>query len=126
MNDNGWHEAVAAHRRWRRIAAAFFHAPQPPSSSQTEAFVRRVMARVEPQPAAVFPWQALLGARWLVPALSLSLAMLLFKVMSPGLEAGAPLDTLLLLEGSDRGMAEMVLPPDPAARETFMPSADDR
>lgn len=111
--------------RWRRVRAAFFRAPKPPTSFETEAFVRRVMARVEQPPATVFPWGALFGARWLVPALSLGLGMLLVSILRPGLENADPLDTLLLIDGSGSGVAELVLPAQ-AAREPFLPAADAR
>lgn len=50
--------------------------------AKNEAFVARVMARVEAESAPL--WTRLLG-RALTPALGLGLAALLFSVMSPGL-----------------------------------------
>jgi anti-sigma factor RsiW len=65
----------------KRLGEALF-APLPPEDPRkTEAFVRRVMGRVEAE--SVPAWRRLLG-RALTPALGLGLAALLLSILNPG------------------------------------------
>lgn len=62
---------------WERIRAALFRADEPPS----EAFVARVMARIEvEQPAASGAWDF---AGWLTPALGFAFAGFLLFYARP-------------------------------------------
>lgn len=72
----------------RRLGEALFVAPAPEDPRATEAFVRRVMSRVEDSRAP--SWSAWLG-RALTPALGLGLAALLLSIVLPGL-GGEPFD----------------------------------
>lgn len=64
----------------RALGQALFRAPAPADARSTEAFVARVMARVEAD--AVSPWERF-AARVLAPALGLALAGLLFTIFTP-------------------------------------------
>lgn len=68
-------ECRAALEDWRRLALVFLKPPQLPPS---EAFVRRVMARIGSleRPAVARPWVL----PWLVPALGAGLASLFLSV----------------------------------------------
>jgi hypothetical protein len=79
-------------QNWRRIAHAFLRPPARPSAVETEAFVSRVMGRLEPAEA---PWSAA-GLRWLVPAMSFALALSVFFVLRPAADYSEPADALLL------------------------------
>lgn len=73
----------------RRLGAALFAPEPPPDPRATEAFVRRVMSRVEEDAAPA--WRRLAG-RALAPALGLGLAGLLLALSVPGLGPGEPLE----------------------------------
>lgn len=75
-------------RRLRALGAALFRAPAAADPRATEAFVSRVMARVEAE--AVSPWERF-AARVLAPALGLALAGLVFAISMPGPDEDAPL-----------------------------------
>jgi len=66
--------------RLRRLARALFTAPAPADPRSTEAFVARVMARVEAD--AVSPWERF-AARVLAPSFGLALAGLLLTIALP-------------------------------------------
>ena len=72
----------------RRLGSALFQAPVPADPRATEAFVARVMARVEA--SAVTPWERFAG-RILTPAFGLALAVLLFSIAVPSADEDAPL-----------------------------------
>lgn len=73
----------------RRLGEALF-APLPAADPRKdEAFVRRVMARVDEEAAPL--WERWLG-RALTPALGLGLAALLFNILSPGLGSAGGLE----------------------------------
>lgn len=74
--------------RLRRLGAALFAAPVATDPRVTEAFVARVMARVEAE--SVTPWERL-AARFLAPAFGLALAGLLFTIFMTRPDADAPL-----------------------------------
>ena len=96
-------EAVDA---WRRTARALFPAPEP---QPTEAFVQRVMAAIEPRPAA--PWVIRLPdlSRWLAPALGIGLAMAALVMLQPSRREAFSTDALLLADGGPSASAEDVL-----------------
>ncbi|MBI5239071.1 MAG: hypothetical protein HY926_01225 [Elusimicrobia bacterium] len=76
---------------WRRIAAAFLRPPAAPSPVETEAFVSKVMGRLEPE-----PWFSA-GLRWLVPAMGFALAASVgFMLLPAGAESLEPAEALLL------------------------------
>lgn len=77
--------------RLRRLGAALFKAPSPADPRSTEAFVARVMARVEAETVA--PWERF-AARFLIPAFGLALAGLLFSISLPHGDPDAPLDVV--------------------------------
>ena len=74
--------------RLRALGAALFKAQAPADPRSTEAFVARVMARVDTEP--VSPWERF-AARVLAPALALALAGLVFAIAVPGPDEDAPL-----------------------------------
>jgi anti-sigma factor RsiW len=74
--------------RLRRLGEAFFQAPAAADPRSTEAFVARVMGRVEAE--SVSPWERF-AARFLAPAFGLALAGLLFTLSAPRADADAPL-----------------------------------
>lgn len=74
--------------RLRRLGMALFKAPAPADPRATEAFVARVMARVEAD--AVSPWERF-AARVLAPSLGLALAGLLIAISLPRADEDAPL-----------------------------------
>jgi len=88
----------AADKRWRAIAGAFF---RPPQLSPSDAFVRRVMARLEAeeQPGEELTWAA--AVRWLVPALGAGLAVLALTVLVPRDEAPISTESLLLAQAEN-------------------------
>ncbi|MBI3554438.1 MAG: hypothetical protein HY077_18230 [Elusimicrobia bacterium] len=55
----------------KRIAEALFRAPKTPTDFETEAFVSRVMGRIEEARSPALQW---LTGRWTVPALGLGIA----------------------------------------------------
>ena len=82
---------------WARITAAFLRAPARPTSLETEAFVSKVMSRLEqPEPA---PWFAA-GLRWLVPAMSFALAASALLIARPNASLAGPEDMVLLAGAS--------------------------
>ena len=80
---------------WARIAAAFLRAPARPSSLETEAFVSKVMSRLERPVPAEAPWFAA-GLRWLVPAASFALVASALFIARPDLGSAPPEDVALL------------------------------
>ncbi|MDD5303630.1 MAG: zf-HC2 domain-containing protein [Elusimicrobia bacterium] len=74
--------------RLRRLGAALFKSPAAADSRSTEAFVARVMARVEAE--SVSPWEKF-AARFLAPAFGLALAGLIFTIYVPRADIDAPL-----------------------------------
>lgn len=62
---------------WEKLSRIFLQPTQPPSAAQTEAFVCRVMARLEPQTPV---GNAL---RWLTPALGFALAVSMVLALRP-------------------------------------------
>lgn len=63
-------------REWTLLRGRLFRAPARPAAAETEAFVRRLMARLPEEEAGE---EAPLDYRWLVPALGFSFAALLFS-----------------------------------------------
>jgi hypothetical protein len=86
MKDEETHEND---RAWRRIAAAFLRPAPGPSPVQTEAFVSRVMGRLEPE-----PWRAA-GLRWLTPAAGLALAASVGFMLLPTSAPAEPAETMM-------------------------------
>lgn len=74
---------------WRRIAAAFLRPAPGPSPVQTEAFVSRLMGRLEPE-----PWFTA-GLRWLTPAAGLALAASVAFMLLPTDAPADPIETLI-------------------------------
>lgn len=74
--------------RLRRLGAVLFQAPAAADLRSTEAFVARVMSRVEAESAS--PWEKFAGL-FLAPAFGLALAGLLISISMPRVDADAPL-----------------------------------
>ncbi len=83
--------------RLERLGSALFEAPAADPRS-TEAFVARVMARVEAE--SVSPWERI-AARVLVPALGLALAALLLALSLPFADEDAPLGVAAVAVDAD-------------------------
>jgi len=91
--------------RLRRLGPALFRAPARPDPRSTEAFVSRVMARVEADSVSL--WERL-AARVLAPALGLALAGLVFAIAMPDPDEDAPLGVAAV--SMDAGSAFEVAP----------------
>jgi hypothetical protein len=87
-------------RLWARIAAAFLRAPSQPTPQETEAFVSKVMGRLERPAPAETPWFEM-GWRWLVPAMSVALAASALLITRPDPMLTPPEDIALLADGSE-------------------------
>lgn len=99
---------------WKAARRAFFPAPRRPSQAETEAFVSRVMARMpaaEPAQAPADEPTFRLDWRWLVPALSLSFAMLALSFI-PSRQAQDPSTTLLLAAGGEDQVSRWMSGPE--------------
>jgi anti-sigma factor RsiW len=94
------------HRRWSAAAALFFRPSQPQAS---EAFVRRVMARVEAE-AHPSPFSGLFAWRWLAPAVGAGLAALALTVLVPRDDSPISTETLLLASAVENGGVAQELP----------------
>ncbi len=84
---------------WTRVVAAFLRIPTRPSSLETEAFVSKVMARLERPAPAETPWFAT-GLRWLVPTVSFALAVSALLITRPDPMLTPPEDIALLADGA--------------------------
>lgn len=62
---------------WDRARERLFRAVPPPTRAQTEAFTRRVLARIPEEAPAWRPW------RWLTPSLAFSAAALVLSLTVP-------------------------------------------
>lgn len=81
--------------RLRRLGGAFFYKRPRVDPRSTEAFVARVMARVEAE--AVTPWERF-AARVLAPSFGLALAGLLLAISLPRADEDAPLGVELTVD----------------------------
>lgn len=81
--------------RLRRLSSALFRAPSAADPRSTEAFVARVMGRLEAE--SVSPWERF-AALWLAPAFGLALAALIFTISSPRVDADAPLGVAVTMD----------------------------
>jgi anti-sigma factor RsiW len=93
-------------RRWSAAAALFFRPSQPQAS---EAFVRRVMTRVEAE-AHPSPFSGLFAWRWLAPAMGAGLAALALTLFVPRDDAPISTETLLLANAVENGDVAQELP----------------
>jgi hypothetical protein len=105
MNDDELSRDPESRELWRRLGPVFFRKPAPPTPFETEAFVSRVMGRVEERRAAGSPVRIWL--RWMLPAAGLA-ALLAVAVPAPE----APPDFQLMLDQNDGGLAEYLLGPE--------------
>lgn len=80
---------------WEQARARLFPAVVPPTRAETEAFTRRVMARIPAE--AGFGWPV----RWLAPALALSAAALFLSLALPVIEEDSAEPFLLAAAPSD-------------------------
>ena len=102
-------------RRWERIAGGLFRAAP---AADAEAFVRRVMARLEPEPA--LPWLAAWRlAAWRLPALGLGFAALVFA-LAVGRGETVSTGDLLLADGHESPPAELTLGPKSAETDELL------
>jgi hypothetical protein len=102
------------HSEWSdgRIPKIFFRTPVPPTSFETEAFTRRVMARIEESRSPAFGWVLeWFSGRWTVPALGLGIATLFLSILYSG-----PISPLTL---------EASLSPDSAPSSWVLPIVDE-
>lgn len=84
--------------RLRRLGPALFRSPAPADPRSTEAFVARVMSRLEDE--AVPAWERLFAGRWLAPALGLALCGLAAFLWLPSPDRfDLPLDAQLVADG---------------------------
>lgn len=84
--------------RLRRLGPALFRAPAPADPRSTEAFVARVMSRLEEE--SVPAWERLLSGRWLTPALGLAVCGLAAFLWLPSTDSfDLPLDAQLVADG---------------------------
>jgi anti-sigma factor RsiW len=81
--------------RLKRLGAALFKAPAAADPRSTEAFVSRVMARVEAE--SVTPWERF-AALFLAPAFGLALAGMLLAIYLPSSDADAPLGVAMSVD----------------------------
>lgn len=81
--------------RLRRLGSVLFRAAPPADPRSTEAFVARVMARVESE--SVSPWERF-AARILAPAFAVALAGLLLTISLPAEDADAPLGVAMSVD----------------------------
>ncbi len=97
-------------KSWQKISETLFHSRGFVSSQETEKFIAQTMAKIIPSP----PWRIWVLSqslwKWLTPVLELSFAAALFFFVLGSSDSLASPDTLLLL-GSKRDMAELVLTP---------------
>ena len=106
---------------WERLADAFLRRPPEPNAFQTEAFTARVMARLPSAAPEPFPW---LTARWLVPALGLSFAVLALSFRPYGGAQTLDPASALLLARADRGTA--AFPAETRAADVLGLGEEDR
>lgn len=89
--------------RRKRLGTALFRAPAQADARSIEAFVARVMARVEAD--AVAPWERF-AARVLAPALGLALAGLIVAISLPSADEDAsPLGAAMVDADAVMGVA---------------------
>ena len=102
-------------REWPRIARALFRSPDVQVS---EAFVHRLMARIEAleRPRCAAPWSA--AIRWLVPAAGLAGLLL---VVGP-VERAISVEALLLAEEQENAPAQYVLASEPPTTDEALGS----
>ena len=87
---------------WERLTKIFFRRSPLPAPVATEAFVARVMARLPEAAPEPFAW---LFGRWLVPALSVSFAILVLSFQAyPHFDQSDPAGALLTAD-SERGVS---------------------
>lgn len=81
----------------KRISKALFRAPAPPTAFETEAFVSRVMTRIDYEGSPLTRW---LTGRWAVPALGLGIVALFFSIVDsvPQADDEAPAAWVLPVE----------------------------
>lgn len=84
--------------RLRRLGESLFSARSAADPRSTEAFVARVMARVDAE--SVSPWERL-AARFLAPAFGLALAALLLAISLPSSDEDAPLGVAAVSADAD-------------------------
>ncbi|MBI5246887.1 MAG: hypothetical protein HY923_06870 [Elusimicrobia bacterium] len=79
----------------RRLAATLFPPAAAADPRSTEAFVARVMARVE---ADSVPFWEKFAGRVLAPALAVAVAALLFAITVPSYDDDGPLDVAMAVD----------------------------
>ncbi|MEK7859595.1 MAG: hypothetical protein AAB320_10700 [Elusimicrobiota bacterium] len=84
---------------WKAVSEVFFRRPAPPGATQTEAFVARVMGRLEEE--ARSPWRVFLSLRWTAPALGLAAALMFLSISQPEGEALLSEDGFMVADVGD-------------------------
>jgi hypothetical protein len=114
-------ECLQAQKVWQKIAESLFQSRGFVSQKETEEFVQRAMAQITPPPAmGSFNFSNFLW-KFLTPALELGFAALIFFFVLGRSEPIAAPDTLLLL-GTNRDMAEWLLPPTTEQKQNWFNS----
>lgn len=121
----GCSDCRTASRRWATLAGALLRTPPPTPS---DAFVRRVMARVEVERRErLSVWAVWEGAwRWLVPALGVGVAALALVVTTPRSDASVSTDALLLAGSTGSGAFEAMMQQDNPDTEEVLGLAMER
>lgn len=88
-------ECKAEAARLKKLGSILFRAPASSDPRSTEAFVARVMARIEED--SVTPWERF-AARVVAPAFGLALAGLIFAISLPSVEEDAPLGVAMTVD----------------------------
>ncbi len=103
-------QCLQTQRVWQKIAENLFQSRGFVSQKETEEFIQRAMSKISPPSfTANFNFSKFLWT-FLTPALELGFAALIFFTVLGRSEPIAAPDTLLLL-GTNRDMAEWILPP---------------
>ncbi len=97
-------------KSWQKISETLFHSRSFVSQQETEQFVAQTMAKIVPFPSGELWVLSKPLWAWLTPVLELGFAAALFLAVLGNSDRLASPDTLLLL-GSNKDMAEFILPP---------------
>lgn len=90
-------------KAWKRVRLALFPSIKTPPS---EAFVSRVMARLEQPKPSLLSWL------WEIPALGLGFAALIFIFTYRPVDNATSMETLLINDASETPAVQCILHPD--------------
>ena len=114
-------ECLKTQKVWQKIAESLFESRGFVSQKETEEFIQRMMPKIQlTASAGSFNFSNFLW-KFLTPALELGfVALIFFAVLGRSEPIAAP-DTLLLL-GTNRDMAEWLLPPATGQKSNWLSS----